>query len=230
MADRLTPRSTVRLSIPWDWKLWYKHVLGEAANNKVSDFIDLNKPDLFTELEAPRAPQHPQETTIQTKLEYDMNIAEWKIEHAQYEKLNDGISRIRSLIWRTVDDSELVHVRSEVNDVKEIIRLLKDRLCPTIREYQSDIRTRYQILCRAPKGRGIEKWLNEWPLIEDDMKHANITGQFNLRIDFLNANLAINSGYAQAWALDVRRNEDTISFTNLVNDFKKHYREMGILK
>ncbi|KKZ63922.1 hypothetical protein EMCG_01780 [[Emmonsia] crescens] len=230
MAGRSTPRSTVRLSRPCDWKLWYQHTLGEAANNKVLDFIDLNKPDLFTELEAPKEPQDPQEATIQTMLEYDMDFTQWIIEDAQYEMLHDGISRIRSLIWRTVDANELVRVPNEVLDVKEIIRSLKDRLCPTISEYQSDVRTRYQTLCRAPKRRGIEKWLNEWSLIEDDIKHANITGQFNLKIDFLNANLAINSGYAQAWALDVRRNKDTISFTNLVNDFKGRYREMGILK
>ncbi|EQL38581.1 hypothetical protein BDFG_00152 [Blastomyces dermatitidis ATCC 26199] len=195
--------ATVHLSVPVDWKLWYRHMLGYAKDKKVSDFINLDKPDIFSELEEPLEPECPEEATAEAKIAYDIKVTVWKIKYMKYEKMNEGMTKIRDVIWRTVDATELQH---------------------------DDVRTRYHDLCKAPKNRGIEKWLNNWSLIEDDIKEADIAGQFNLKKDFLNANLAIDAGYAQAWAKDVRRDKDVISLIELVKDFKEWYREMGILK
>ncbi|OAT01848.1 uncharacterized protein BDCG_17255 [Blastomyces dermatitidis ER-3] len=149
MTDKTMSSATVHLSVPEDWKLWYKHMLGYAKDKKVSDFINLDKPDIFSELEEPLEPECPEEATAEAKIAYDIKVTAWKIKYMKYEKMNE------------------------------------------------------------------EKWLNDWSLIEDDIKEADIAGQFNLKKDFLNANLAIDAGYAQAWAK---------------NDFKEWYREMGILK
>ncbi|OJD10841.1 hypothetical protein AJ78_08253 [Emergomyces pasteurianus Ep9510] len=59
---------------------------------------------------------------------------------------------------------------------------------------------------------------------------AGIHGAFDLKIDFLNANLTIDAGYAQAWVKDVHWNENVIDLTSLINDFRERYKEMGILK
>ncbi|OAT00129.1 uncharacterized protein BDCG_16484 [Blastomyces dermatitidis ER-3] len=230
MTDKTMSSATVHLSVPGDWKLWYKHMLGYAKDKKVSDFINLDKPDIFSELEEPLEPESPEEATAEAKIAYDIKVTAWKIKYMKYEKMNEGMTKIRDVIWRTVDATELRHVRSEDDDVKEIIHSLRDCLSPTTADYQDDVRTRYHDLCKAPKNRGIEKWLNDWSLIEDDIKEADIAGQFNLKKDFLNANLAIDAGYAQAWAKDVRRDKDVISLIELVKDFKERYREMGILK
>ncbi|KMW67815.1 hypothetical protein BDDG_12347 [Blastomyces dermatitidis ATCC 18188] len=117
---------TVHLSVPEDWKLWYKHMLGYAKDKKVSDFINLDKPDIFSELEEPLEPECPEEATAEAKIAYDIKVTAWKIKYMKYEKLN-----------------------------------------------------------------------------EDDIKEADIAGQFNLKKDFLNANLAIDAGYAQAWTKNV---------------------------
>ncbi|OAT01425.1 uncharacterized protein BDCG_17077 [Blastomyces dermatitidis ER-3] len=217
MTDKTMSSATVHLSVPGDWKLWYKHMLGYAKDKKVSDFINLDKPDIFSELEEPLEPECPEEATAEAKIAYDIKVTAWKIKYMKYEKMNEGMTKIRDVIWRTVDATELQHVRSENDDVKEIIHSLRDRLSPTTADYQDDVRTRYHDLCKAPKN-------------GDDIKEADIAGQFNLKKDFLNTNLAIDAGYAQAWAKDVRRDKDVISLIELVKDFKERYREMGILK
>ncbi|OJD24946.1 hypothetical protein ACJ73_03693 [Blastomyces percursus] len=138
--------------------------------------------------------------------------------------------KIRDIIWRTVDASELRHIRSKNEDVKEIIRCLRDRLCPSTSDNQRDVRIRYLDLCKTPKNRGIKKWLDKWSLIEDDIQDANIIGQFDLETDFLNVNLEIDLGYAQAWAMNIEGNGVTIPFSKLVEQFKRRYKKMNLLK
>ncbi|OAT13283.1 hypothetical protein BDBG_17771 [Blastomyces gilchristii SLH14081] len=128
-------------------------MLGYAKDKKVSDFINLDKPDIFSELEEPLEPESPEEATAEAKIVYDIKVTAWKIKYMKYEKLN-----------------------------------------------------------------------------EDDIKEADIAGQFNLKKDFLNANLAIDADYAQAWAKNVQHDKDVISLIELVKNFKERYREMGILK
>ncbi|KMW67355.1 hypothetical protein BDDG_12071 [Blastomyces dermatitidis ATCC 18188] len=127
--------ATVHLSVPGDWKLWYTHMLGYAKDKKVSDFINLDKPDIFSELEEPLEPECPEEATAEAKIAYDIKVTAWKIKYMKYEKMNEGMMKIRDIIWRTVDATELRHVCSENDDVKEIIRLLRDRLSPMTADY-----------------------------------------------------------------------------------------------
>ncbi|PGH29457.1 hypothetical protein GX50_07792 [[Emmonsia] crescens] len=230
MADIATSKGTIHLSTPGDWRLWYKYILGEAMSNDVLDFIDLKKPQLFSELEPPKRPKRPETPTLESRALYDVDMTDWKADKDDYNLLKAGMAKIRSTIWRTVDANELRHIRNENEDVKEILNALRIRLCPTTSDYQSDVRSRYYALCKAPKGRSIENWLSEWALIKDDIRDAKIAGQFAIETDFLNANLAIDSGYAQAWAMNIEGNGVTISFVKLVEHFKKRYRDMGILK
>ncbi|KMW66698.1 hypothetical protein BDDG_11676 [Blastomyces dermatitidis ATCC 18188] len=66
--------ATIHLSVSGDWKLWYKHMLEYAKNKKISDFINLDKPDIFSELEEPLKPEYSEETTAEAKIAYDIKI------------------------------------------------------------------------------------------------------------------------------------------------------------
>ncbi|OAS99694.1 uncharacterized protein BDCG_01072 [Blastomyces dermatitidis ER-3] len=74
MTDKTMSRATVHLSIPGDWKLWYKHMLEYAKNKKISDFINLDKPDIFSELEEPLKPECSEEAITETKIVYNIKI------------------------------------------------------------------------------------------------------------------------------------------------------------
>ncbi|EEQ83903.2 uncharacterized protein BDCG_00708 [Blastomyces dermatitidis ER-3] len=66
--------ATVHLSVSGDWKLWYKHMLEYAKNKKVSDFINLDKSDIFSELEEPLKPECSDKVTVKAKIAYDIKI------------------------------------------------------------------------------------------------------------------------------------------------------------
>ncbi|OAT00557.1 uncharacterized protein BDCG_16676 [Blastomyces dermatitidis ER-3] len=98
MTDKTMSSATVHLSIPGDWKLWYKHMLEYAKDKKVSDFINLDKPDIFSELEEPLEPECPEEATAEAKIAYDIKVTAWKIKYMKYEKLNEGMTKIQDVI------------------------------------------------------------------------------------------------------------------------------------
>ncbi|KMW69112.1 hypothetical protein BDDG_13288 [Blastomyces dermatitidis ATCC 18188] len=64
-------------------------MLEYAKNKKVSDFINLDKPDIFSELEESLKPEYSEEATAEAKIVYDIKITAWKIKYMKYKKLNE---------------------------------------------------------------------------------------------------------------------------------------------
>ncbi|KMW68241.1 hypothetical protein BDDG_12680 [Blastomyces dermatitidis ATCC 18188] len=73
-------------------------MLEYAKNKKVSDFINLDKPDIFSELEESLKPECSEEATAEVKIAYDIKITAWKIKYIKYEKLNQGMTKIQDVI------------------------------------------------------------------------------------------------------------------------------------
>ncbi|OAT11408.1 hypothetical protein BDBG_17517 [Blastomyces gilchristii SLH14081] len=69
-----------------------------AKNKKVSDFINLDKSDIFSELEEPLKSECSEEVTAETKIVYDIKITAWKIKYMKYEKLNEDMTKIQDVI------------------------------------------------------------------------------------------------------------------------------------
>ncbi|OAX78928.1 hypothetical protein ACJ72_06760 [Emergomyces africanus] len=221
---------TIQLSSSKDWKLWYAFILEAAKYAEVGNFVNLKEPDHARDLKEPEMPE-PDDYTQAGKIEWEMKLAMWEIKIAEYEKIKRAMERINNLIWGTVSVDELRHCPVGIDvDVKDVIKALEARLAPTISSLRFDVRTRYVALCKPPKNQGLEKWLNQWSLIEIDINEAGMGGLFNPKIDFVNANLSIDSGYAQAWARDIHRDGDSIGLTGVINAFRERYKEMGILK
>ncbi|OAT04050.1 hypothetical protein BDBG_16170 [Blastomyces gilchristii SLH14081] len=63
---------TVHLSVSEGWKLWYTHMQEYAKNKKVSDFINLDKSDIFSELKEPLKPEYSEEFI--TEIVYNIKI------------------------------------------------------------------------------------------------------------------------------------------------------------
>ncbi|OAT14449.1 hypothetical protein BDBG_18042 [Blastomyces gilchristii SLH14081] len=64
-------------------------MLEYAKDKKVSDFINLDKPDIFSEQEEPLKPECSEEATAEAKITYDIKVTAWKIKYMKYEKLNE---------------------------------------------------------------------------------------------------------------------------------------------
>ncbi|OAT06908.1 hypothetical protein BDBG_16742 [Blastomyces gilchristii SLH14081] len=65
-----------------------------AKNKKISDFINLDKPDIFSELEEPLKPEYSEEVTAEAKIAYNIKITAWKIKYMKYKKLNKDMTKI----------------------------------------------------------------------------------------------------------------------------------------
>ncbi|OAT07777.1 hypothetical protein BDBG_03810 [Blastomyces gilchristii SLH14081] len=52
----------------------YKHMLEYAKNKKISDFINLDKPDIFSKLEESLKSEYSEEVTAEAKIAYDIKI------------------------------------------------------------------------------------------------------------------------------------------------------------
>ncbi|OAT11209.1 hypothetical protein BDBG_06152 [Blastomyces gilchristii SLH14081] len=64
------------------------------SDKKISDFINLDKPDIFSELEEPLKPECSEEVTMKAKIVYDIKVTAWKIKYMKYKKLNEGMTKI----------------------------------------------------------------------------------------------------------------------------------------
>ncbi|KMW69359.1 hypothetical protein BDDG_13513, partial [Blastomyces dermatitidis ATCC 18188] len=69
-----------------------------AKNKKISDFINLDKPDIFSELEESLKPECSDEVTAEVKIVYNIKITVWKIKYMKYKKLNEGMTKIQDVI------------------------------------------------------------------------------------------------------------------------------------
>ncbi|OAT00071.1 uncharacterized protein BDCG_16452 [Blastomyces dermatitidis ER-3] len=72
-------------------------MLEYTKNKKISDFINLDKPDIFSELEEPLKPECSEEVTAEVKIAYNIKVTAWKIKYMKYEKLNEGMCNVAEL-------------------------------------------------------------------------------------------------------------------------------------
>ncbi|OAT07078.1 hypothetical protein BDBG_16759 [Blastomyces gilchristii SLH14081] len=69
-------------------------MLEYAKDKKISDFINLDKLNIFSELEEPLKPECSEEVITEVKIAYDIKITVWKIKYMKYEKLNEDMTKI----------------------------------------------------------------------------------------------------------------------------------------
>ncbi|KKZ64122.1 hypothetical protein EMCG_01620 [[Emmonsia] crescens] len=146
----------IQLRSPKDWRLWYRYILFVAASYEVLNFVDIERPENFYELEGPPRPERPKEINEMTKFKWDVDVFKWEVSFAKYRRQIKGVSKVNMLIWETVALSELKQVRDEdFLDIKRLIRSLKSRLCPTTSYRQHAPQVIHLNPRKPPKNQGI---------------------------------------------------------------------------
>ncbi|EDN03851.1 reverse transcriptase-domain containing protein, Ty1/Copia family of RNase HI [Histoplasma capsulatum] len=125
----------------------------------------------------------------------------WQMENTKYNNDNNiyrnklkGVRKIRQEIFRTVAFSEL-EVATSGNgyiDVKDILIALKKRFSPRTAGCKYEVWKKYQNLQKVPK-QNLDQWLDAWTLIEAEIKHFGIDGNFDIWEDFFHANMHIDN-------------------------------------
>ncbi|EDN08977.1 predicted protein [Histoplasma mississippiense (nom. inval.)] len=106
--------------------------------------------------------------------------------------------------------------------------LYKDKLAGADRQYE--IRKKYQNLQKVPK-QNLDQWLDAWTLIETEIKHSGIDGNFDIWEDFFLINMSIDNPYAATRKREVEiGGKENFSFADVVNDFRSEYRKKGYSK
>ncbi|OAX83455.1 hypothetical protein ACJ72_02188 [Emergomyces africanus] len=171
-----------------EWKHWYGFIVQEASQAGVLDFINLDKPDRITDMKMPEKPRRQPEEAKSKWIQMGIHRTE--------------VSKINSLIWRTVSSDEMKKCTSGAGaDVKDILKALRKHLSPTIESRQYEIRERQKALCKPPKIKILENDWMKWVIVEQDLRDAGIIDSCNLKTDFINANMTIDSGLAQAYSM-----------------------------
>ncbi|EEH05356.1 predicted protein [Histoplasma capsulatum G186AR] len=228
----MTPRLPVILSSSKDWDLWYKLILSLAKDDNVLEFIDDKSPEHISQLARPSPPDIPTELTPEAIMRWKMENAQYDNEMMKYRVKVDGVNRIKHDILETVEPRELemALIENEPIDVKKLLIALKKRLCPSIAECQYEARLRYENLRKPPK-RGLNKWLDEWMLIEHKIRRAGIEGNFDLWQDFFHANRSIDNAYVtfrkKKFEIEGKGNS---RFADMVDDFRAEYSRKRLLE
>jgi hypothetical protein len=111
---------------------------------------------------------------------------------------------------------------------RDILKRLKERLCPTETDRRSELRHRYRKLFEIPKAQNRERWIDEWRDVvrRRDLEKANKLDARNAKEDFFSINKEIDVTVAEIiWDRDQDKDE---SFHDFTERFVKKYRENAL--
>ncbi|EDN09852.1 predicted protein [Histoplasma mississippiense (nom. inval.)] len=231
-AENSSSKASLFLDSPRKWNLWYNMILGLATELQVLDLISEESPNRMSEIPEPVSPEFPIEYTMEARVKWEMENSRYNNDRNIYKEKLAGVSKIRQEIFRTVAFSEL-EIATNGNshiDMKDLLIALKKRLSPRTADRQYEVRKKNQNLQKVPK-QNLDQWLDAWTLIEAEIKHSGIDGNFDIWEDFFHINMTIDNPYAAIRKREVEiGGKENFSFADVVNDFRSEYRKKGYSK
>ena len=166
----------------------------KAEQNEVWEYCDPSKPrkDLGSQPTRPRLTDYKEDATRLSQLEkpeqedYRDALETFAYESPQWEKKNRALRALASEILATVTKRHLYLLKDKTT-AYERLTTLKQHLCPSDRTRERELQARYRDLLKSVRGRGVEKWLEEWITITDqcsDLSMAEVAG-LRAQEDFL---------------------------------------------
>ncbi|QSS48837.1 hypothetical protein I7I53_08972 [Histoplasma capsulatum var. duboisii H88] len=110
-----------------------------------------------------------------------MEHTQYNNEMVEYWRKVDGVGKVKCKILRTVATSKLQIAisGSRIIDAKELLIALKRRLSSRTTDNQYKVQQKYDNLHKSPK-QNLEKWLDDWTLIEQEIQQSEIDGSFDI--------------------------------------------------
>ncbi|PSN58774.1 hypothetical protein BS50DRAFT_666378 [Corynespora cassiicola Philippines] len=155
----LITKTTVILDKPSDWADWLmlRRDRAEQNDENATRFSQLGK---------------------QEQEDYRDALETFNYESPQWEKKNRALKALASEILATVAQRHLYLLKDRTT-AYDRLTTLKQHLCPSDRTRERELQTKYRDLLKSPRGRSIEKWLEEWITITDqcsDLSMAEVAG------------------------------------------------------
>jgi len=150
----------------------------------------------------------------------------YEIDYNKWKTTNTNLRIFRTDLVESAEYNKIKDLVIDYTEPRDILRKLKERLCPTETDRRSELRHRYRKLFEIPKAQNREQWIDEWRGVVRDLEKANELDARNAKEDFFFINKEIDVTIAEIiWDRDPDKDE---SFHDFTERFVRKYRENAL--
>ncbi|KAG9376857.1 hypothetical protein A1F94_012457 [Pyrenophora tritici-repentis] len=248
-SDLLITKTTVILDQPSDWQKWIFLRKDSAQRNDLWAYVNPNvalETVLKLEDEKPAKKEagafygRERQVGIVYDLEhldeheyrkYSAWYTSYQKELTKFEKKELALRQFNSEIATTISERRL-HWIMNLDTPHARLRKLKNQLCPSTAERETQLLSQYIALRKMPKRANIESWLDSWEELLELMAAAEMAEVKGTRAqrDFLDSVQSTDDSWATSQRISmITKQEEGESFlpaVDLVGRFRLYYRQM----
>ncbi len=158
----------------------------KAETTSIWDYCNPDQPkkELGPEPLRPRITDHKSDAIRLSDLsdaeqkDYRDALETFAYDYPRWEKKDRALKALATEILATVAERHLYLLKDQTT-AYDRLKTLKQHLCPSDKTRERELQTRFRDLSKSPRGRGIDKWLEEWITVTDqcsELNMAEVTG------------------------------------------------------
>ncbi|KAI0570303.1 hypothetical protein Alg215_11137, partial [Pyrenophora tritici-repentis] len=247
-SDLLITKTTVILDQPSDWQKWIFLRKDSAQRNDLWAYVN---PNVATETVLKLEDEKPAKKEAgvfygrgrTAGMVYDLEhldeheyrkysawYTSYQKELTKFEKKELALRQFNSEIATTISERRL-HWIMNLDTPHARLRKLKNQLCPSTAERETQLLSQYLALRKMPKRANIESWLDSWEELLELMAAAEMAEVKGTRAqrDFLDSVQSTDDSWATSQRISmIAKQEEGESFlpaVDLVGRFRLYYRQ-----
>jgi hypothetical protein len=216
------------LSSPRDWTEWYGMTKTHAIQMRIWQYLDPEMEDSEIEvLVEPIRPEIPAANSSPELIsQFSYRLKFYEMDYNKWRTADTNLRTFHTDLIESVEYAKVKNLAIDYAEPRDILKKLKQRLCPTESDRRSELRHRYGNLSRVPKAQDREQWIDEWRDVVRDLVKANELDAKNAKEDFYLINREIDSTVSEIiWDRDQEMDE---SFDEFTERFIRKYREHAL--
>jgi hypothetical protein len=249
ISDHLVTKITVILDQPSDWQKWIFLRKDSAQRNDLWTYVNPNVvPEKVSKLEDEKPAKkeagvfYGRERATDTVYDledldeheyrkYSAWYTSYQKELTKFEKKELALRQFNSEIATTISERRL-HWIMDLDTPHARLRKLKDQLCPSTAERETQLLPQYLVLRKMPKRANIESWLDSWEELLQLMAAAEMPELRGTRAqrDFLDSVQSTDDSWATSQRLSMIAKQETgesfMSAVGLIGQFRLYYHQM----
>jgi hypothetical protein len=187
-SSGLITKTTVILEKPSDWSNWLMLRRDKAESTDIWDYCNPDQPkeELGAEPTRPRITDYKSDATKLSDLsealqkDYRDALETFTFDYPRWEKKDRALRALATEILATVAARHLYLLKDQIT-AYDRLKTLKQHLCPSDRTRERELQTKFRDLSKSPRGRGVEKWLEEWITVTDQCSELNMAEVAGIR-------------------------------------------------
>jgi hypothetical protein len=250
-SDHLITKATVILDQPSDWQKWIFLRKDSAQRNDLWAYVNPDvAPEAVLKLKAEKPAKkeagvfYGREREQEADTVYDLKhldeheyrkysawYTSYQKELTKFEKKELVLRQFNSEIATTISERWL-HWIMTLDTPHARLRKLKNQLCPSTVEQETQLLSQYLTLRKMPKRTNIESWIDSWEKLLELMAAAEMPELSGTRAqrDFLDSVQYTDDSWATSQRISMiakqEIGESFMSAAGLIGQFRLYYRQM----